>query len=96
MSLHVLAKESLTFPSQGALRAITIIERFGSVFSILGCLFIIITFLSSSAFRKPINRLVFFASFGNMAVNVGTLIARSYVDDEDSAGCQVQGFLIQQ
>ncbi|KAI0805552.1 G-protein coupled receptor [Xylaria sp. FL0064] len=91
-----LAKESLTFPSEGALRAITVIERIGSVLSLLGCLFIVITFLSSSAFRKPVNRLVFYASFGNMAVNVGTLIARAYVDDENSAGCQIQGFLIQQ
>ncbi|KAJ3578416.1 hypothetical protein NPX13_g2149 [Xylaria arbuscula] len=93
---NIFAKESVAFPSQGALRAITIVERIGSVFSLLGCLFIIITFSSSSAFRKPINRLVFYASFGNMAVNVGTLIARSYVDDEESAGCQIQGFLIQQ
>ncbi|GAW16830.1 hypothetical protein EKO27_g7074 [Xylaria grammica] len=96
MATKILAKESLTFPSEGALRAITIIERIGSVFSLLGCIFIIVTYLSSSAFRKPINRLVFYASFGNMAVNVGTLIAREYVDYENSPGCQIQGFLIQQ
>ncbi|KAI1423750.1 G-protein coupled receptor [Xylaria sp. FL1777] len=96
MSTRILSKESLAFPSMGALRAITIIERVGSVLSLLGCIFIIITFLTSSAFRKPINRLVFYASFGNMAVNVGTLIARAYVDDENSVGCQIQGFLIQQ
>ncbi|KAI0515391.1 G-protein coupled receptor [Xylaria bambusicola] len=96
MTFNLFAKESVMFPSQGALRAITIIERIGSVFSLLGCIFIIITFTTSSAFRKPINRLVFYASFGNMAVNVGTLIARSYVEDENSTGCQVQAFLIQQ
>ncbi|KAI0536701.1 G-protein coupled receptor [Xylaria digitata] len=96
MSTKILTKESFTLPSSGALRAITIIERVGSVFSLLGCIFIIITFLSSSAFRKPINRLIFYASFGNMAVNVGTLIARAYIDHENSVGCQIQGFLIQQ
>ncbi|TGJ83399.1 hypothetical protein E0Z10_g5349 [Xylaria hypoxylon] len=96
MPNKILSKESLTFPSPDALRAITVIERVGSVFSLLGCIFIIVTFLSSSAFRKPVNRLVFYASFGNMAVNVGTLIAREYVDEENSVGCQIQGFLIQQ
>ncbi len=95
MSTKILSKESLTFP-QNALLAINIAERVGSVFSLIGCLFIIVTFLFSSAFRKPINRLIFYASFGNMAVNVGTLIARAYIDDENSVGCQIQGFLIQQ
>jgi hypothetical protein len=83
-------------PPLGVLNAITIIERVGSVFSLLGCLFIIVTFLSSGDFRRPINRLVFYASFGNMLVNVGTLIARSNIHQENSAGCQFQAFLIQQ
>ncbi|KAI1124805.1 G-protein coupled receptor [Nemania abortiva] len=83
-------------PPQGVVNAISIIERVGSVLSVTGCIFIIVTFLSSSAFRKPINRLVFYASFGNLLVNVGTLIARAYVDQENSVGCQLQGFLIQQ
>ncbi|KAI0834165.1 family A G protein-coupled receptor-like protein [Hypoxylon sp. FL0890] len=81
--------------TEGVLRAITIIERVGSVFSLLGCLFVILTFTFSKAFHKPINRLVFYASFGNMMTNVGSLIARSYVSDIDSFGCQFQGFLIQ-
>ncbi|KAI0552542.1 G-protein coupled receptor [Xylaria curta] len=83
-------------PPMGVLHAISIIERVGSIFSLIGCLFIIITFVSSSAFRKPINRLMFYASFGNMLVNVGTLIARAYVAKQDSVGCQLQAFLIQQ
>ncbi|GAP87585.2 putative G-protein coupled receptor [Rosellinia necatrix] len=83
-------------PPRGVLSALTIIERVGSILSLIGCLFIIVTFLSSSGFRKPINRLVFYASFGNMLVNVGTLIARAYVDKQDSVGCQLQAFLIQQ
>ena len=75
--------------------AISIIERVGSVFSLLGCIFIIVTFCSSKAFHKPINRLVFYASFGNMMTNVGTLMAREYIPMPDSVGCQLQSFLIQ-
>ncbi|ELQ38555.1 G-protein coupled receptor [Pyricularia oryzae Y34] len=73
----------------------SIIERVCSVLSLLGSVFIIATFCYSNMFHKPINRLVFFASFGNMMTNVGTLMARSYVGDTDGAGCQFQAFLIQ-
>ncbi|KAI8958171.1 family A G protein-coupled receptor-like protein [Daldinia sp. FL1419] len=79
----------------GELEAISLIERIGSVFSLLGCLFVILTFSLSKAFHKPINRLVFYASFGNMMTNVGTLMSRRYVTELDSFGCQFQGFLIQ-
>lgn len=72
-----------------------VIERVCSVFSLLGCVFIIFTFCLSKRFRKPINRLAFFATFGNLATNVATLMARSFVDDEEGAGCQMQAFLIQ-
>ncbi|XXH00437.1 Small subunit processome complex component [Hypoxylon texense] len=79
----------------GQLEAISVIERTGSVFSLLGCVFVILTFIFSKAFRKPINRLVFYASFGNMMTNVGTLMSREYVTQLDSFACQFQGFLIQ-
>ncbi|KAI0377452.1 family A G protein-coupled receptor-like protein [Hypomontagnella monticulosa] len=79
----------------GQLEAISVIERVGSVFSLLGSLFVIFTFTFSKAFHKPINRLVFYASFGNMMTNVGTLMSRRYVAEIDSFGCQFQGFLIQ-
>lgn len=79
----------------GQLDLFSIIERSCSVFSLLGCLFIIVTFCSSKAFHKPINRLVFYASFGNAITNVATLMARSYIGDTNSAGCQLQAFLIQ-
>ncbi|KAI1486071.1 hypothetical protein F5X96DRAFT_272010 [Biscogniauxia mediterranea] len=79
----------------GLLNDISIIERVGSVLSIIGGVFIIVTFSVSSAFHKPINRLVFYASFGNMMSNVGSLMSREYVDQIDSFGCQFQGFLIQ-
>ncbi|KAK3685641.1 hypothetical protein B0T22DRAFT_224914 [Podospora appendiculata] len=72
-----------------------IIERTCSVFSLLGCVVIIGTFCMSKAFHKPINRLVFYASFGNLMTNVATLMARSFINDNSSAGCQFQAFLIQ-
>jgi hypothetical protein len=62
---------------------------------LLGCLFIICTFCFSKAFHKPINRLAFYASLGNMMTNVGTLMARTYINAPNSAGCQMQAFLIQ-
>lgn len=79
----------------GQLSAISAIERGCSVLSLLGCLFTIATFCFSSAFHKPINRLVFYASFGNMMTNVGTLMSRVYLENVNSAGCQMQAFLIQ-
>ncbi|XDG02312.1 hypothetical protein ABKA04_001927 [Annulohypoxylon sp. FPYF3050] len=81
--------------SPEVLNAISVIERVGSVFSMLGCLFVILTFSFSKAFHKPINRLVFYASFGNLMTNVGSLLSRRYVLDVDSFGCQFQAFLIQ-
>ncbi|KAH7152904.1 hypothetical protein EDB81DRAFT_648448 [Dactylonectria macrodidyma] len=77
------------------LNALSIIERVCSVFSLVGSLFVIVTFVSSKAFHKPINRLVFYASFGNMMTNVGTLMSRQYIDNPNSVGCQFQAFLIQ-
>ncbi|KAK3376449.1 hypothetical protein B0T24DRAFT_220091 [Lasiosphaeria ovina] len=76
--------------------AITSIERVCSVFSLLGCLFVLATFAFSSAFRnRSINRLVFLATFGNMLTNVATLMTRSYILNVNSFGCQLQSFLIQ-
>jgi len=81
--------------TEDQLNGFSIIERVCSVLSLLGCLFIIVTFCCSKSFHKPVNRLVFYASFGNMMTNVATLMARSYIGDTSSAGCQFQAFLIQ-
>lgn len=81
--------------TQRQLDIFSIIERTGSVFSLLGCFVIIGTFCGSRLFHKPINRLVFYASFGNMMTNVATLMARTYLNDLNSPGCQLQAFLIQ-
>lgn len=77
------------------LNAIVIIERACSALSLIGCAFIVITFISSKAFHKPINRLVFFASVGNIMTNTATLISRSALSDINGALCQFQGFMIQ-
>jgi hypothetical protein len=78
------------------LEAVVNIERACSVFSLLGCVFVLVTFSCSAAFRlRAINRMVFFATFGNMLTNVATLMTRSYTSHVDSFGCQLQAFLIQ-
>ncbi|KAJ6783200.1 hypothetical protein PWT90_01240 [Aphanocladium album] len=81
--------------TESELRAVTAIERSCSVVSVLACLFTILTFCTSRRFHKPINRLVFYASFGNLMTSVATLMSRDFTDDILSPGCQVQGFLIQ-
>jgi hypothetical protein len=72
-----------------------VLERTTSVLSVMGSLFVITTFTCSKAFHKPINRLVFYATIGNLVTNVATLMATSFVDDPDGAPCQTQAFLIQ-
>ena len=73
--------------------------RVGSVFSLLGAGFIIVTFCVSRAFHKPINRLAFFASFGNIMTNVATLISqdgiRAYHNDPHAGICKMQSMFIQ-
>lgn len=76
--------------------AIEVTERVASSFSILGTLFVISTYLASPDFHKPINRLIFYASWGNMIANVATLISRSGIRaGPDSALCQSQSFIVQ-
>lgn len=76
--------------------SIIAIERACSALSLAGCLFVLVTFSLSDAFRqRAINRMVFYATFGNMLTNVATLMTTSYTHNVDSFGCQLQGFLIQ-
>ncbi|KAJ9614626.1 hypothetical protein H2200_002763 [Cladophialophora chaetospira] len=75
--------------------AIETAERVSSVLSVVGACFIITTFLADSKFRKPINRLVFYAAWGNLFANVGTLISRSGIElGVRTPLCQFQGLLI--
>lgn len=69
-----------------------------STLSLAGSLFIIGTFIKWHYFRKPINRLVFYASFGNIMANVATTMSTSPVSkagESPSHVCRFQGVLIQ-
>ncbi|KAL1836099.1 hypothetical protein VTJ49DRAFT_5571 [Mycothermus thermophilus] len=73
----------------------SILERACSVLSMVGSMFVITTFSCSKLFHKPINRLVFYATIGNLMANVGTLMSTSFTHDPTSPGCQIQAFLLQ-
>jgi hypothetical protein len=57
-------------------RSVIAIETACSALSLIGCVFVLVTFLLSDAFRqRAVNRLVFMATFGNLATNVRVLLA---------------------
>ena len=77
-------------------RVMVLTERITASLSIIGILFIIFTYLFSSSFSKPINRLVFYASWGNLGLCIVALISMNGPDaGQDSALCQFQGFMAQ-
>ncbi|KAJ5176489.1 uncharacterized protein N7482_002366 [Penicillium canariense] len=83
-------------PSERQLSAISITERICSAVSLASTSVIVVTFISSPSFRKPINRLVFYASWGNIMANIATLISQSGIHaGVGSPLCQFQAFLIQ-
>lgn len=80
----------------GQLHALETTERVASCFSVTGTTFVMLTFIICPSFRKPINRLIFYASWGNLLCNVATLMSQSGIRaGPDSHLCQSQGFLIQ-
>ncbi|KAL8886236.1 MAG: hypothetical protein Q9215_006034 [Flavoplaca cf. flavocitrina] len=80
----------------GQSNVLMITERIVSVFSIFGIIFILVTFYFLSSFNKPINRLVFYASFGNLGMNIACLISENGIKAGAlSPLCQFQAFLIQ-
>lgn len=75
---------------------VVVTERIASVLSLTASTFVFVTFLFSDKFRKPINRLVFYATFGNVLVNIATLISTDGIEaGESSSLCQFQAVLIQ-
>ncbi|GES65641.1 cAMP receptor-like protein [Aspergillus terreus] len=83
-------------PTPDQLYAISVTERVCSVVSLLGTGIVVVSFLYSSAFRKPINRLVFYACWGNVMANIATVVSQSGIRAGLSSPlCQFQGFLIQ-
>jgi hypothetical protein len=75
--------------------AIQATERISSVLSLLGAAFVILTFTFNKNFHKPINRLVFYACFGNVMANIGTIISTSGELLGSDRLCQFQGFILQ-
>lgn len=81
-------------PKQHLVMVLT--ERLISGVSIIGILFIILTYMFSSSFSKPINRLVFYASWGNLGLCIVAMISLNGPDaGDDSPLCQFQGFMAQ-
>ncbi|CAG8981925.1 hypothetical protein HYALB_00009182 [Hymenoscyphus albidus] len=71
------------------------ISRISSVVSLVAILFILFSYAASSSFHKPINRLVVYASIGNIFTIAATLMSRSHIKNIDDPMCQLQAFLIQ-
>jgi hypothetical protein len=77
-------------------QAIVLAERINSCLSICGIIFIMTTYVFARGFDKPINRLIFYASFGNLGSNIGALISESGPNaGTESAICQFEAFLVQ-
>ncbi|KAF3915948.1 hypothetical protein AA313_de0206478 [Arthrobotrys entomopaga] len=72
------------------------VQRASSALSIVGASFIILTFLLSPRFHKPINRLAFYAAIANILSTVATTISRAGPRaGAGSALCNMQGLFIQ-
>ena len=82
--------------TENQINAMAVTERVTSIFSLLGILFILATFLLGRGFDKPINRLIFLASWSNLGMNIATLIAEDGTTaGQNSSLCQFQAFAIQ-
>jgi hypothetical protein len=86
--------DSLT-ASQGL--ALDSIERVVSSMSLIGCILLIVSFLTIKNLRaRSFNRLLFFAACGNILSNVATFIGHSGIKGGDDSGlCKFQATLIQ-
>ena len=81
-------------PSQ--LNALEYTERVFSALSFLGFLFVVSTYLYGQGFRKPVNRLIFYAAWSNLGTTLAGLIAGNGMTAGDhSFLCQFQAFVIQ-
>ncbi|CAF9931371.1 MAG: hypothetical protein GOMPHAMPRED_005902 [Gomphillus americanus] len=78
------------------LQAIKITERVNSCISLLGISFILFTYIFYPAFKKPINRLIFFATWGNLGLVLASLISvDGYSSSTTGSLCKFQGFVVQ-
>ena len=71
-------------------------ERVTTCFSLVGILLILTSYYLTPYFKKPINRLVVYASFGNLGTCVASLISEAGPSAGAAAPiCQLQGFFVQ-
>jgi hypothetical protein len=77
--------------------ALDVVERVVSLLSLVGCLLLILSFLSLKNLRaRSFNRLLFLAACGNIFSNIATLIGHSGIRGGDgSPVCKLQATLIQ-
>ena len=76
-------------------RIIELSMRLGSGLSFVATLFVVLTFMCLPGFNKPINRLIFLASVGNLLAVMAGLIGRAGIKAGDSSPlCQFQAFLV--
>jgi hypothetical protein len=86
---------SLTPLSEKEYRAIIWGSRCSSLLSLAGLSFVVGSFLFSNRFRTPINRLIFYASWGNLFVCAAVLMSVSPIRlGPDLLFCQIQAFII--
>ncbi len=73
------------------------VERASSLLSLIGCLLLILSFLTIKALRsRSFNRLLFLAACGNIFSNIATLIGHAGIRGGDSSAvCKFQATLIQ-
>lgn len=81
--------------SEDQLFAISVAERVSSTLSLICASTAVLTFISKKAFHTAINRLIVYALYGNIAVNIATLIARAGPQHPQSSLCSFQAFLVQ-
>ncbi|KLJ10350.1 hypothetical protein EMPG_14259 [Blastomyces silverae] len=78
------------------LHAIEASVRAMSAVSVTSSFFVITSFLWSKLFQTPVNRLMFYATWGNVLANVGTMIGGDGISrGSGSSLCRCQAFLIQ-
>ncbi|GME34570.1 putative g-protein coupled receptor protein [Neofusicoccum parvum] len=73
------------------------VSRAASTLSIASTVFVVATFAAFPCFRKPINRLIIYASIGNVLLNVGSIISVSGTPARGASSdlCRFQGFFMQ-
>ena len=76
--------------------ALSVTERVNSSISLVGILFILITYSFYPSFNKPINRLIFFATWANLGTCIASLISiDGYRVSDTGPLCKFQAFLVQ-